>query len=100
MGTYYCHENFTPGLTCLERTDDGKCMGGLFCSCPHRSLTPKYTPPMPSVKPPKRGSTDCSFCVHYDVCELKKAFNEIKKNNYPLVCECEKYESHNPLLEV
>ena len=104
MKTYYCHENFTPGLTCTNKTDDGRCLGGLFCNCSHKSLTPKYrsftTPPMPSVKPPKKKSTDCSLCVHRDVCELKKKFNEIKKNNYPVICECEKYQSYNPLLEV
>lgn len=104
MKTYYCLQDFTPGITCLERTDDGKCMGGIFCSCNYRSITPKYrcgtTPPMPEVKPPKRKSTDCTWCVHRDVCSLKNKFNEIKKANYPIICECEKYKAYNPLLEV
>ena len=103
MKTYYCHQDFLKGITCLARTDDGKCMHGWPCYCEHRSITPKYvgtTPPMPSVKPHKRKSTDCAWCEHKDVCGLKEKFNELKKNNYPLVCECEKYKGYNPLLEV
>lgn len=104
MKTYYCHESFKPGITCLARTEDGRCMHGWPCYCEYRSITPKYrrttTPPMPKVKTPKRKSTDCTWCVHKDVCGLKDKFNELKKNNYPLVCECEKYQEHNPLLEV
>jgi hypothetical protein len=101
--TYYCHESFKPGITCLARTEDGRCVHGWPCGCEHRSVTPKYvgtTPPMPKVKSPKRKSTDCTWCKHKDVCRMKKKFNELKKNNYPLVCECEKYEGYNPLLEV
>ena len=103
MKTYYCHESFKPGLTCLERTDDGRCTGGRFCICEHKSITPKYigtTPPMPQVKLPKRKSTDCVWCKHKDVCKLKDKFNELKENNYPLVCECENYFGYNPLEEV
>ena len=104
MKTYYCHEDFMPGLTCTNRTDDGRCIGGLFCNCKSKSSTPKYrrstTPPMPEVKQPKRKSTDCTLCVHKDVCSLKKKFNELKKENYPLVCECENYKAHNLLFEV
>jgi hypothetical protein len=55
---------------------------------------------MPKVKPPKRKSTDCTWCVHKDVCGLKDGFNELKKKSYPIVCECEKYQERNPLLEV
>ena len=103
MKTYYCHGDFLKGTTCLARTEDGRCMHGWPCSCDLRSITPKYTgttPPMPKVKTAKRKSTDCTWCKHKDVCKLKNKFNELKKSNYPLVCECEKYEGYNPLLEV
>ena len=104
MKTYYCHESFKPGITCLARTEDGRCMHGWPCYCEYRSITPKYrcttTPPMPKVKPPKRKSTDCTWCAHKDVCGLKDRFDELKKKSYPIVCECEKYQECNPLLEI
>lgn len=103
MKTYYCHQDFLKGTTCLARTNDGKCMHGWPCYCEHRSITPKYagtTPPMPKMKASKRKSTDCTWCTHRDVCGLTDKFNELKKNNYPLVCECEYYKERNPLLEV
>ena len=104
MKTYYCHNDFSSGITCLARTNDGKCVhNGISRVCEYRSITPKYigaTPPMPKVKPPKRKSTDCAWCKHKDVCKLKDKFNELKENNYPLVCECENYLGYNPLEEV
>lgn len=104
MKTYYCHQEFLKGTTCLARTEDGKCVHGWPCYCEYRSITPKYshltTLPMPYVRSPKRRGTDCTWCEHKDVCGLKEKFNELKKKNYPLVCECEKYKGYNPLLEV
>lgn len=106
MSKYYCHEEFKYGLTCAHRTSGGMCSGGWLCSCPHKSTTPKLRIPSPTFVPPpsvstqERKSTKCSSCEHFDVCELKKKFKELKAKNYPLVCECEKYKAHNPLLEV
>lgn len=102
MKTYYCHEDFKSGLTCVNRTEDGKCMGGRFCSCEHKSLTPKLRSmvPMPPIKSQKRKSTDCTWCEHKAICALKQKFNRLKSENYPLVCECQYYKEHNPLLEV
>ncbi len=100
MSKYYCHKTFSSGLTCSCRTIDGMCSGGKFVACTHKSKTPKFSLPMPATKSSKRKSTDCTWCAHRDVCSLKKKFNEMKKNNYPLVCECENYKSYNPLLEV
>ena len=101
MKTYYCHEDFKPGITCLNYAD-GKCMGGLLCSCSHKSTTPKFRSPvpMPTVKPPKRKSTDCTWCAHRTVCSLKSKFNKLKAENYPLVCECQHYKEYNPLMGV
>ena len=99
MKTYYCHESFKPGLTCLARTDDGRCVSGRFCICEHKSITPKYIG-FPPPKPLKRKSTDCALCKHKDVCKLIEKFNVLKENNYPLVCECENYLGYNPLEEV
>ena len=102
MKTYYCNEDFKPGITCINRTGDGKCMGGLFCDCKHKSITPKFrsSVPMPPVKPPRRKSTDCFYCEHKATCSLKTKFNKLKEENYPLVCECQHYKECNPLLEV
>ena len=109
MKKYYCNETFISGLTCEHRTSDGMCDGGWLCSCAHRSTTPPYrrfaqpsptfVPPA-SVKPPKKKSTNCSSCTHFDVCSLRQKFKELKAKNYPLICECENYKAHNPLLEV
>lgn len=101
MKMYYCHDDFQSGLTCQYRTSGGMCNGGWLCACAHKSTTPPYRRlTMPPVKSPKRKSTSCSSCEHFDVCELKKKFKELKAKNYPLVCECEKYRASNPLLEV
>ena len=99
MKTYYCHEDFKPGITCLARTDDGRCMSGLFCICEHRSITPKYIG-SPPPKPLKRRSTDCDLCDHKMTCALKEKFNKLKAENYPLVCECQHYKEYNPLMGV
>ena len=82
MKTYYCHESFRPGFTCLDRTPDGRCAGGRFCICESRSTTPKYigiAPPMPKVKQASRKSTDCALCIHNNICKLK---NKNKEADY------------------
>lgn len=102
MKTYYCHDDFKTGITCTQRTSDGKCMGGRLCSCEYKSTTPKFRSmaPMTSVKPPKRKSTDCTWCEHRTICALKHKFNRLKAENYPLVCECQYYKECNILFEV
>ena len=100
MKTYYCNNDFSSGITCLARTNDGKCVhNGISRICEYRSITPKYIG-SPPPKPLKRKSTDCTLCKHKDVCKLIEKFNTLKENSYPLVCECENYLEHNPLLEV
>lgn len=96
MAKYYCHETFRSGITCEHRTSDGMC-SGIWCSCPYKRTVPKIDL---APKPVKRKSTDCSFCEHKNICSLKKRFNKLKSENYPMVCECQYYKSHNPLLDV
>ena len=99
MKTYYCGKDFKPGMTCTNCTSDGRCNGGWFSDCSWKSTTPKLRS-MVSVKQPKRESTNCNYCEHRITCSLKKKFNKLKADNYPLVCECQYYKSRNPLLEV
>lgn len=98
MKTYYCTQEFTPGVTCVHRSLDGRCMGGMLCSCTWKSTTQPFT--MPPVNPHKRKSSDCTYCRHTATCKFKNKFNRLKDENYPLVCDCVHYEVKNPLLEV
>jgi hypothetical protein len=100
MAKYYCHENFRSGITCDYRTSDGMCNGGWFYACEHKSTTPKFRLPTTAPKPVKRRSSDCSLCEHKTICSLKKSFNKLKSENYPIVCECQYYKSCNPLFDI
>ena len=38
---YYCHKDFPKGLTCTNRTLDGRCMGGI---CANKKKYPRTEP--------------------------------------------------------
>ena len=98
---YYCTKEYTPGITCTNRSPGGLCEGGRFCSCPYKSKhPPAITLPMPICKPPKKESTDCKWCEHMTTCKYKNKFNRLKDENYPVICECVHFKKRNPLQEV